>query len=310
MLSLRQLRYALAVWQERSFIRASERINVSQPAISGQVRQLEDDLGFALFRRTGQGVEATEVGRTFLMQAEQVYFGALRLSDTARQLRGSPAGSFVVGISSGIARNIVPFVIRAVNDMKPQVRLEVTTTTTRRINRLLLDERLDVGITVEANPRALPGELQCESVAYDEMVVILPPRHRLRRRRKPVDLADLAEESLIMYELSVGYGELVLSMFSDSNLRPNITAVSDNVETIKAMVAAGGGIAIVPARSVLSDSTLGVGGMLHLCPERMIEIVMVRRARETSPTVEQQIALLRDELAHATHGESPRAGSA
>jgi DNA-binding transcriptional LysR family regulator len=296
MLSLRQLRYALAVWRERSFIRAAERLHVSQPAISGQVRQLENDIGFDLFRRTGQGVETTEIGRTFLMQAEEVYFGAMRLSDTARQLGGGPAGGFAVGISSGIAQSIVPILIGVIKQAKPLVRLEVTTTTTRRINQLLVDERLDIGITVEVNPRALPSGLTCTPVANDEMVVILPPDHRLQRRRRPVDLKELVDEPLIMNELAVGYGELVLSLFADQSIRPNIAAISDNVETIKAMVHAGAGIAIVPKLSVASDNSLGVANTLSLLIKRPIDIMLVRRAGDMSPAAERNIVSITDAL--------------
>jgi DNA-binding transcriptional LysR family regulator len=119
-LSIRQLRYALPVWREGSFVRAAETLNVSQPAIIGQVRHLEMELGFALFRRTGHGIEVTEIGRTFLMQAEQVHFGTMRLMDLARQLRSGPAGSFAIGISSGVAPIIVPEIMGAIREAKPR----------------------------------------------------------------------------------------------------------------------------------------------------------------------------------------------
>jgi len=296
MLSLKQLRYALAVWRERSFIRAAERLHVSQPAISGQVLLLEADIGFKLFRRTGQGVETTEIGRTFLMQAEEVYFGVMRLSDTARQLAGGPAGEFAIGIGSGIAQSIVPILIRVIKHAEPLVRLEVTTTTTRRINRLVFDGRLDIGITVEVSPHALPSRLICTPVASDEMVVILPPGHWLQRHRHSVDLKDLVDEPLIMYELAIGYGEFVLSMFADQRLSPNIAAISDNVETIKAMVSAGGGIAIVPKLSIVSDASIGTSNTLPLLARQSIEIMLVRRDGDMSPAAENTVVLIRDAL--------------
>jgi len=88
MFSIRQPRYALAVWREGSFVRAAEALNVSQPAISGQVRQFEEELGCSLFRRTGHGVEVPEIGRTFLMQA-----GALKLVAYQTKLSDCPAYS-------------------------------------------------------------------------------------------------------------------------------------------------------------------------------------------------------------------------
>jgi len=289
MISIKQLRYALAVWQERSFIRASEKVHISQPAISGQIQQLEKQIGFELFRRTSQGVETTELGRTFLMRAEEVYASMLRLLDTANQLAGGAANSLSVGISSGIAQNIVPVIVNVIEHQKTPPRLHVTTTTTQRINRLLSEDNLDVGIAVDVNPRALPAGLVKVPVAYDEMVVIVPPGHPLRRLPRPVKMDDLVDEPLIMNELAVGYGEFVLSMFADEKLRPQIAAISDNVETSEAMVRCGGGLAIVPRHSIGLDKENLFGHGLSFEPKRNIQIVVVYREVASSSKVSQLI---------------------
>lgn len=295
MFSIRQLRYALAVWREGSFVRAAEALNVSQPAISGQIRQLEDELGFALFKRTGHGVEVTEIGRTFLMQAEPIYLGNLRLTDMARQLRGGPAGSFAIGVSSGIDQVLVPEIMGAIHTIKPQARLEFTTTPTRRINQLLLEERIDIGITIETNPRALSRELVSEPVARDEIVLIVPRTHHMVGRGS-VDIEALVDEALIMNELSVGYGEIVLSMFNDRSLHPRIVTISDNVETIKAIVRAGGGIALVPRFSVEFDAAQGVLQTLSPRPSRALNIMIVRRQRKMSAVAELYSSTIRERL--------------
>src|ERR1043165_3773011 len=101
----RQLRYALTVWRERSFSKASGRLNVSQPAVSEQIALLEQELGFALFARTGRGVEPTYVGRAFLQHADQAVSGLLELTNTARQLRGdAPRESFALGFGGSVPR--------------------------------------------------------------------------------------------------------------------------------------------------------------------------------------------------------------
>lgn len=293
MLTIRQLRYALAVWREGSFVEAAEKLHVSQPAISGQVRQLELEIGFELFRRTGHGVEVTEVGRAFLVEAEQVHAGILRLQDTARELQGGPAGSLPIGVSSGVALFLMPEVMQATRDASPRVRVEVTTSTTRRINRLLLQERLEIGITVETSPRFLPRELIAEPIFGDTMVLIVPKGHPLDGRCA-VNLDELVEESLIMNELSIGYGEIVWSMFDDQGLRPNIAALSDNVETIKAMVRGGGGVALVPRRSVEHDPLQGMLSILKVRPRRQIDIMLVRRQQKMSPITAAYFTAIRD----------------
>lgn len=295
MLSIRQLRYALAVWRDRSFLGAAGSLNVSQPAISNQVRQLEIELGFDLFRRTGHGVEVTEVGRNFLIQAELVHFGIVGLTDLARQLRGGPAGSIAVGLSSGIAPLVVREVMESAQTTQSKARLEITTTTTRRINELLLQEKMDVGITAQTNPRALPRELASDTLFQDEMAVIAPPEHRLARKRSVV-LEELPEYPMIMNELTVGYGELVLSMFTDRGLSPNIVAISDNVETLKAMVNTGAGIAIVPKLSVVNALYPQYINVLDLRPARLLDVMLVRRLKKMSPMAESYVATLRGKL--------------
>ena len=90
-MEFREIRYALSVAKERSFTKAAARLNISQSAVSEQVRLLEDEIGFPLFRRTSRGIELTERGRTFLYEAERVVGDVLSLSDTARRLRGAPS---------------------------------------------------------------------------------------------------------------------------------------------------------------------------------------------------------------------------
>jgi DNA-binding transcriptional LysR family regulator len=121
----RQLRYALAVWRERSFSRASEQLNVSQSSISMQVKFLEDELGFQLFEGTGQGVDATTTGRSFLKQAEQVMVAMLGLADVADNLRGGQSGSLALGLSSGIASQVLPPLTDLLASIRTQLRMEI-----------------------------------------------------------------------------------------------------------------------------------------------------------------------------------------
>ena len=188
---------------------------------------------------------------------------------------------------------IVPEIVRALADLDLKLRLDISTTTTREIHRRLCNDSLDIGITVETSPRALPRELVSERVASDRMVLTVP-RGRRFAHRKSVDLEEVAEEPLIMNELSVGYSDVVLSMFSDLGLQAKITAVCDNFATIFALVGEGAGIAIVPLFST------GITGAevvsLPLKPERRVYVTLVCRARKM-PTAPQAYAnAIRDRL--------------
>ena len=111
----RQIRYVLSVAKERSFTNAAVRLNISQSAVSEQVKLLEDEIGFPLFRRTPRGIEVTERGRTFLYEAERVVGDVMLPADTARRLRGAPSDTLTLGMGSGMAQIFMP---RLFGDLK------------------------------------------------------------------------------------------------------------------------------------------------------------------------------------------------
>lgn len=273
----RQLRYALAVWREGSFSRAAHRLNISQPSVSEQVQRLEKELGFALFARTGRGVEPTYKGRAFLHHAEQAMSGIIGLVDTARHLRGGPRGSFAVGFSTGIAQQLVPTVMDGLASVLPTTEIEVVTATTRRVQRLVHEERLDVGLAIEADPRSVPPNLVRRRLGLMALAVAVPPSHPLAAAGRPVPLVAVADERLIMNELDVGYGQFLRAIFADHGARPNITAVADAIDTIKLMVRANAGIAILPRAAVANEVALGQLVMLALEPSCDVPVTIVRR---------------------------------
>ena len=291
-MEFRQIRYAVAVAKERSFTKAAQRLNISQSAVSEQVRTLEDRLGFALFNRTGRGIELTDRGRSFLYEAERVVGEVLGLSDTAARIRGTAVDQFIVGMGSGMSDMIVPGGLSGFAEIFPGVRLEIHTAPTRQIYDLLHQERLDVGIAIEVEPDRLPAGLQWERLAEVEMVLIVPPQHQLANGAGPVDLALLLSEPIIMNELTVGYGDLVQSMFSALGIRPNIRAISDNVETMRTMVAANMGVAIIP-RIAAGGGDVAVR---TISPERTVAMSIVRRRQAMSRNREAYYSYFRDAL--------------
>jgi DNA-binding transcriptional LysR family regulator len=288
----RQLRYALTVWRERGFSRAAQRLNVSQPAVSEQVRLLEDELGFKLFRRTGRGVEASYAGRTFLEHSGRAIDGLLALSETARQLKGGPRGALALGFSSGIAPALAPASLAALQPMLARNRLEVITATTRRIHRFVMERRLDAGLVIEADPRTAPPELTVERLGSVEVALITPPRHKLARA-DTVDIEALREEPLILNEPDIGYGRFVGALFADHAIKPRIAAVSDDVETVKLMVRAGLGVAIVPATSAGNETALGQVALRALSPRAECQIALIRRNGPLASTAAAALKLLR-----------------
>lgn len=295
-MELRQIRYALSVAKERSFTRAATRLNVSQSAVSEQIKLLEDEIGFSLFRRTPRGVELTERGRTFLYEGERVIGDVLSLSDTARRLRGAPSDTLTIGMGSGMAQIFMPRLFDDLSGKLPGVRLEILTAPTKNIFNDLHEERIDAGIAIESDPERVPAGIVFERLTEVEMAVIAHPLHRLARGRKPIDIGRLVTEPIIMSELTVGYGQVVLSLFADLGIRPNILAVADNVETMKVIVQSGTGIAIVPRACAANEAALGAIKVMPIAPRRFVALSLFRRRQPLSRRKEGYLAALRDVL--------------
>ena len=295
-MDFRQIRYALSVAKERSFTKASVRLNISQSAVSEQVKLLEEELGFPLFRRTSRGIEQTERGRTFLYEAERVVGDVLSLTDTARRLRGALADTLTLGMGSGMAQIFMPRLFGRLESALAGVRLEILTAPTKNIFNELHEERIDAGIAIESDPDRVPAGLVFDRLTQAEMALIVHPKHALARTRQPVDIGRLMAEPIIMSELTVGYGQVVSSLFSDLGIRPNILAIADNIETMKVIVQAGKGIAIVPRASAANEIKLGALKALAIAPAHSVALSLFRRRQPMSRRKEAFVAALRDAL--------------
>lgn len=295
-MDFRQLRYTLSVYKERSFTGAAKRLNISQSAVSEQVKLLEEEIGFELFLRTSRGIEATDRGRTFLYESERVIGDLLSLSDTARRLRGSLGDTLTVGMGSGMAQIFIPRMFADIKNDLPGVRLDILTAPTKNIFNELHEERLDAGIAIESDPDRLPAGLVFDRLIDAEMVLITHPKHALARSKQPVDIGRLVAEPIIMSELTVGYGQVVLSLFTDLGIKPNILAVVDNIETIKMIVQSEGGLAIVPRACAENEVALGLLRALSITPARNVVFSLFRRREPLSRRKEAALLRLRELL--------------
>ena len=295
-MDFRQLRYALSVSKERSFTGAAKRLNISQSAVSEQVKLLEEEIGFELFHRTSRGIESTDRGRTFLYESERVMGDLLSLTDTARRLRGALSDTLMIGMGSGMAQIFIPRMFADLERDLPGVRLEIMTAPTKNIFNELHEERIDAGIAIESNPDRLPAGLIFDRLADAEMALITHPKHALARSKQPIDIGRLVAEPFIMSELTVGYGQVVFSLFTDLGIRPNILAVVDNIETMKMIVQAEGGIAIVPRACAENEVALGLLKALAIAPARNVSLSLFRRHEPLSRRKETALLKLRELL--------------
>lgn len=274
-MELRQIRYVLAVAKEGSFTRAAQRLNVSQSAISEQVKLLEGRLGFPLLVRTGRGAEMTEKGRVFLHEAERIATDIMHLEEIGRNLRSVAVDKVNIGMISGLANVLVPRLFPD-GDLPRNLQVEIRTAPTRAIFDELFKGRLDLGFAVAMDPDLIPSGLTARTLFDVDLVLISAPESAVARGGGPLDVTSIAEEPIIMSELSVGYGLAVMAMFGQLGISPRIQAVVDNIETIKVMVRSGIGHALVPAGAADQEARLGLIKILPIAPAYAITIECYR----------------------------------
>jgi len=256
-MELRDLRSFVAVAQHRNFSRAAEQLHVSQPALSEQIRKLEDELGAPLFERTSRGAVLTGAGEAFLPQARSVLAQADVAAETVRLVAQGVAGTLTLGFIDSAAVGILPPLIRRFTARYPNVKLRLRELGTRAQLEAVEAGAIDVGIVGGPvwNP-ALAGR----RIAAESLLVALPAEHRLAGAQT-VRLADLREDGFVTYPADRGAGlyEETLRLCHEAGFAPAIVQEANEIYTICGMVAAGLGVALVPS----SVGAITPGGIVY-----------------------------------------------
>ena len=244
-MELRHLRYFVAVAEEQNVTRAAARLHVSQPPLSRQIRDLEDELGVALFEHGAKAVRLTEAGRVFLTEA----CAALRRVDDAVQMTKAVAsgqrGEIHVGFAPSLTVEILPRALRAFQEANPGVRVQLHDMSTQEMLRGLRDGKLHVALMIQTSAKVLAGLVFDELRRY-AICVAAHPAHPLARARK-VSLEQVATERLIAYTLAdyPEYHAWLAALFAPLKCPPQIAEEHDSSTSLIASVEAGRGVALV-----------------------------------------------------------------
>ena len=280
-MELKHLASFIAVAEQLSFVRAARQIHLSQPALTGQIQRLEEELGVTLLERNRRSVKLTDAGRVFLAEARLTLKAAEQAAERARSAARGEVGRLRIAFVSSAALEIVPELVLAFRKRHPGVRLELTSLRTVSQVKALLEETLDAGLV--RMPLEHP-RLKIQAVHREPFVVVLPRDHP--RARRKVRLADLREESFIAYgrRWAPGFYDAVTGMCRAAGYSPRIVQETAEMYTTIALVAAGAGVAVLPRSVVLAQSARVVMKQL---PETVgvSEIAIATRAHEPSALV-------------------------
>src|SRR5919198_468500 len=247
-MDLRQLRYLVALAEERHFTRAAAREHIAQPALSQQIRRLEDQLGLALVERTTRSVALTEAGELLVARARPV----LTELDAARAeldaLTGLRSGRVTVGAMHTMGPIDVSLALALFHAQHPGVELTVREQSSEELAEMLRDDELDLAF-LSVTERIESHGLGLQQLVSEELVLLVARGHRLAGRRR-VRMAELEGEEFISYREGARLRELLTSAGHAAGFDPRVTLESHESERIRRLVARGLGVAILP----LSDA--------------------------------------------------------
>lgn len=245
-MELRHLRYFVAVAEMENVTRAAARLHVSQPALSRQIHDLEDEIGFQLLRRSAKSVRLTEAGKVFLTEARAVLQRAVEAVQAARAVAGGLRGEIHVGYAPSLTVQILPQALRAFQNEFPGVRVALHDLATGEMLSQLRAGKLDVALLVRPPEKNLRG-LRLEELARYPLCVAVAPKHPFGRL-KVVPLTAAVKEPLIAYSRQdyPEYHDQVGDLFATVGGKLRIAEEHEGVSSLIAAVEAGRGIALVP----------------------------------------------------------------
>ena len=245
-MELRHLRYFVIVAEEQNVTRAAERLHLSQPPLSRQVRDLEAELGVELFRRTAKSLALTEAGKVFLGEARAVLLRAEQAVESARAAARNCHGRLRVGYAPSLTARFLPGTLRAFAEEFPAVKVDLHDLSSEECRQRLAARKLDLALTIK--PAGMAKGLAFETLVAASVSCAVAPAHPLARKRS-VRLRDLAGLPFVAYaeEDYPEYAEWLRRVCRAAGFRPEIVGEYDGATGLITAIESGRGVALVAA---------------------------------------------------------------
>ncbi len=294
-MELRQLRYLVALAEELSFTRAAASEHVAQPALSQQIRRLEEEAGLALVERTTRRVALTEAGQLLVVRARRVLAELDAARTELQALRGMDTGHVTIGAMHTMGPVDLSLALAAFHDRHPGVGLTVREESSAQMAEMLRIDEVDVAF-LSVTDRVEKHGLGLHQLVSEELVVVLPPSHGLARRRQ-VRMAELAGEQFISFREGARLRELLFGAGRRAGYEPRITLESNEIQRIRRLVGRGLGVAILPRADVESPGPqVAVVSLVEPSLRRDITLAW-REGRRLTPAASAFLELARETFA-------------
>ncbi|MBT3067127.1 LysR family transcriptional regulator [Rhodoferax sp. U11-2br] len=303
-IDLRQLRYFLAVSEELNFGRAALRLHISQPPLSRQIQQLEEQLGVALFLRGKSGVTLTEAGLAFLPEVRLSLRQVDKAITVARAATGTEGGQFVLGYTTVFDRSAIPDVVDSLQQRFPEWRIISKGRHSTRLVRDIQNGNMDAAfIGLHTHTEGLT----VETVLEEPLVVALPTAHPLAKKRR-LSFDDLRNEALFWFErrLNPGFYDHCQAFFNRIDFKPNVVPEPPDHHILLGLIAQGQGFGLLPA-SLQKVKRQGVSfrALKEGDNKLSMGIALAYAQHNPSPVLRPFIELVRAKIRTAATGVSP-----
>ncbi|MER5733438.1 LysR family transcriptional regulator [Streptomyces sp. NPDC002138] len=266
-----RLAYFVAVARHEHVTRAAQELGVPQPTLSRAIVRLEQDLGVALFARKGRSVALTTAGRTFLDSAEQALDAIARATGSLQHDADPEAGKVAFGFLHTLGPETVPGLIRAFRADHPKVRFSLVQNYGEAMLERLRAGELDLCLT---SPLPDAPDLVARRLDEQRLRLVVPDDHRLATRKR-IRLAEAAEETFVTLEPGYGLRRITDDLCAEAGFTPRVAFEGEEAETLRGLVAAGLGVALLPPPAVARP---GVVELTVTAPRAVREIGLAWRA--------------------------------
>jgi DNA-binding transcriptional LysR family regulator len=255
-LNFHQLYIFYAVATHHSFSRAAEALDITQPAVSIQIQELEKSLGSTLFHRRSRGLRLTEVGETVMAYSQQIFSLSSKLLETIQELHGLQLGRLTLGASTTPGEFVLPLAVGQFRRTHPGIQVEMSLANTRSIVQRILNREIDLGMVGDW-PQQKSEELELIDYLNDEIVLVAAPDHPAARLR-PLRLEQVIEHGLIGREEGSATRSTAERCFTDLGVAPVIALSLGSNQAVKQAATAGGGIGVISRLGVTAEVRAGM----------------------------------------------------
>jgi LysR family hydrogen peroxide-inducible transcriptional activator len=277
-MTLQQIRYALAVEEELSFVKAAEKCHVAQPSLSVQIKNLESELGITIFDRSGKTqVRMTPAGQVLLSRFKTVLIDLQKAVDDVKSYQTSPFGTLKVGIIPTICPYIMPHILKYKNKFYPNINFEINEDTTDNLLKLINNGQLDCGLL--STPLKTPKDLIEQFLYYEPFVLYAAADHPLLEKER-VSTFDLAKFEVSMLDETHCMRDQVLAACKFKNKEKKIQQsklVSGSLQTLISIVDETKSFSLIPSMAAeylhFKHPKSGIRKITSPTPKRKVSLV-------------------------------------